>query len=78
MDCLNACRSQPPLWHIDDSLKSQIVGRLADQPQIGNGMTDFRPLLDTCADNPVGKANRDETFLEFTGLKPGPDQNGNL
>ena len=42
---------------VDDALERQIVIALRDQPQIGHGIADFRPLIEArAADHAIGQA----------------------
>ena len=55
---------------IDDPLERQIVVRLADHAEIGDGVADLGPLVEArAADDPVGDAQLDEALLEGPGLE---------
>ncbi len=65
--------------HIQDAFESEIVGRLVDEPQIGERVADFLTLVKARpADDPVRQRQRYEPLLEFARLKGGANQDGDL
>ncbi len=64
---------------VQDALEGEVVGRLVDQPQIGERVADLLALVKArAADHPIGQGERDEPFLELAGLKAGADQDRDL
>ena len=64
---------------VDDALQSQVVGRLQNHPQIGEGVANFRPFVKfRSADNLIGDGFGNEFFFKFPGLRSGADKNGHL
>ena len=78
MQRLNAGRTKTAFRCIDDSLKRQIIGRLRNQPQIGNGVTNLGSFIKPGTNHPVGQANGNEAFLKFACLEPGTHKHSNL
>ena len=71
--------AQAALWRVIDPFKGQIVARLGDQPQIGEGIPDFGAFVKAeAADNLIAHADRNEPVLEFAGLELGADQDRRL
>ena len=71
--------AEAALGHVDDSLEGEIVGRLRDHAQIGEGVTDFGAFVETrAADHAIGQAELDEAVFEFAHLERGPHQDGDL
>ena len=65
--------------HVDDALEGEVVGRLVDEAQIGEGVADFLPLVEArAADHPVGQAGGDEAVLELAHLKRRANQDRDL
>ncbi len=59
--------------------KARSSARLVDQPQIGQGVADFRPLVEArAADHAIGQAEGDEAVLELAHLERGAHQDGHL
>ena len=64
------------LGDVDDALEGEIVGGLADDAQIGEGVADFAALVKArAADDAVVEAERDEAVLEVAHLGRGAHQN---
>ena len=64
---------------VDDALEGKIVGGLRGAAQIGEGIADFRALVESwTADHPVRQAKGDEPLLEFAHLERRADKNGDL
>ncbi len=62
--------AQTALGKVDDPLEGEVVGRLGDDSQIGDGVADFLAFVEPqAADHTIGQAERDEAFFEFAGLK---------
>ena len=60
---------------VDDALEGEVVGRLADQAQIGQRVADFLALVEArAADHPIRQRQRDEALLELAGLEAGAHQ----
>ena len=60
---------------VDDALEGEIVGRLVDQPQIGQRVADLLALVKARpADHAIGQRERDKPLLELAGLEPGAHQ----
>ena len=75
MDLGDRLVAETALRRVDDPLEGEVVGRLGDHPEIGEGVPDLRPLVEAeAADDPVGQADRDEPVLELAGLELGADQ----
>ena len=71
--------AQAALGHVDDALEGEVVGRLRDHAQIGEGVADFGALVETrAADDAIGQAELDEAVFEFAHLERGAHQNGDL
>ena len=71
--------TQPPARHVDDALEGKVVGRLIDEPQIGERIADFGALVEArAADHPIGQAERDEAVLELAHLERGAHQDRDL
>ena len=71
--------AEAALGHVDDALEGEIVGRLRDHAQIGEGVADFRALVEArAADHAIGQAERDEAVFEFAHLERGAHQDGDL
>ena len=52
---------------------------MRDAAQIGEGVADFGALIEArAADDAIGQAERNETFLEFAHLERGAHENGDL
>jgi hypothetical protein len=63
---------RPRFGRVDDALEGEIVGRLADQAEIGHGVADLEPLVEArAADDAVVEAERDETVFELAHLEGG-------
>ena len=58
------------LRRVYDALEGEVVGRLADEPEVGHGIADFEALVEArAADDAVVEAERDETVFEFAHLE---------
>ena len=67
------------LGPIDDTLESEVVGRLDDQPEVGDRVADLGPLVEAeAADDLIAEANGDEALLELAGLELGADEDRDL
>ncbi len=79
MDLFQCLVAQPALGNIDDTFEGKVVGGLVDEAQIGNGVADFRALIEAkAAHDAMGQADRDEPLLEFAGLEGCAHENGDL
>src|SRR3546814_13087301 len=75
MDLLHRLVAKPTLRRVDDALEREVIVRLGDDPQIGQRIADFGPLIEAeAAHDPVGQADRNEAVLELAGLELGADQ----
>src|SRR3546814_21171356 len=75
MDLLHRLVAKPTLRRVDDALEREVIVRLGDDPQIGQRIADFGPLIEAeTAHDPVGQANGNEAVLELAGLELGADQ----
>src|SRR3546814_4821754 len=75
MDLLHRLVAEPTLRRVDDALEREVIVRLGDDPQIGQRIADFGPLIEAeAAHDPVGQADRNEAVLELAGLELGADQ----
>ncbi len=64
---------------VEDALEGEIVGRLGDEPQIGERVADLLALVKTrSADHAIRQGQRDEALLELAGLEPGTHQDRDL
>ena len=71
--------AEPALGHVDDALEGEVVGRLCDQPQIGQGVADLHALVEArAADHAIGQAERDEAILELAHLERRAHQDRDL
>ena len=71
--------AEAALGHVNDTLEGEIVGRLRDHAQIGEGVADFHALVEArAADHAIGQAELDEAVFEFAHLERGAHQNGDL
>ena len=71
--------AEAALGHVDDALEGEIVGRLRDHAQVGEGVADFGALVEARpADHAIGQAELDEAVFEFAHLERGAHQNGDL
>ena len=69
--------AEAALGHVDDALEGEIVGRLCDKAQIGQGIADFLALIEArTADDAVIDPQGDEALFEFAHLEGGAHQNG--
>ncbi len=60
-------------------LKSEVVVGLGDRAKVGQRVAYFRPLVESwAADDPIRQPQGDEPLLEFSHLKGGADQDGDL
>ena len=67
----------PPCSRISP-LPTALIADLDPAPE-SDPVADLRALIKArAADDPIGQAKRDETLLEGSGLKAGPDQNRNF
>ena len=75
MDASQAGRTQAALRDVDDALEGEVVVRLHDQTEVGDGVPNFLPLVEaSAADDAVGQADGDQPLLELAGLKAGAHQ----
>jgi hypothetical protein len=71
--------AQPAFGHIDDALEREVVGRLIDQPQVSERITDLGALVEArSADHPIRQSERDKAILELAHLKRGAYQDGDF
>ena len=71
--------AEAALGHVDDALEGEVVGRLRDDAQVGEGVADFHALVEArTADDAVGQAELDEAVFELAHLERGAHQNGDL
>ena len=71
--------AEAALGHIDDALEGEVVGRLRDHAQIGEGIADLGALVEPRpANDAVGQAELDEAVFEFAHLERGAHQDGDL
>src|SRR5439155_17354953 len=76
---LHRRRADAAARQVDDALKGEIVARLADEPQIGEGVADLLALVEArAADDAVGQRQRDKALLELAGLEAGAQQDRDL
>ena len=69
--------AEAALGLVDDPLEGEVVGRLGDQAEIGEGVADLGPLVEAeAADDLIGEADGDEALLELAGLELGADEDG--
>ncbi len=67
------------LGHVEHPAQRHLVGRVGDQPQVGEEVADLAPLVEAdAADHPVRQPDPDEDFLEDTGLGVGPVEDRDL
>ncbi len=79
MQHLHGGIAQAALGHVDDALEGEVVGRLGDHAQIGEGVPDLGALVEArAADDAVGQAELDEAVLEFAHLERGAHQDGDF
>ena len=56
-----ACFAQAALRHVDDALEGEVVGRLADDAEIGHGVADLGAFVEArAADDAIVEAERDK------------------
>ena len=71
--------AEPALGHVDDALEGEVVGRLRNEPQIGERVADLHALVEARpADHAIGQAHGDETVLELAHLEGGAHQDRDL
>ena len=71
--------AETALGLIINPLKSEVVVGLGDAAKIGQRVAYLRPLVESrAADDPVRQAQGDEPLLEFSHLKGGADQDGDV
>ena len=71
--------AEAALGGVDDAFEGEVVGRLGDQAQVGDGVADFGALVETeAADDLVVEADGDEPLLELAGLELGADEDGDV
>ena len=71
--------AEAALGRVDDALEGEVVGRLGDQAEVGEGVADLGALVEAeAADDLVGEADRDEALLELAGLELGADEDGDV
>ena len=69
--------AEAALGLVDDPFEGEVVGRLGDQAEVGEGVADLGPLIEAkAADDLVGEADGDEPLLELAGLELGADEDG--
>ncbi len=62
---------------VDDPLEGEVVVRLADQPDIGDGVPDLLALVEAgAADHTIRQSHLDEALLERPRLEGGPHEDG--
>ena len=70
MQQLHGGVAEPALGHVDDALERKVVGRLVDQPQVGERVADLHALVEArAADHAIGQAERDEAVFELAHLE---------
>ena len=71
--------AEPALGRVDDAFEREVVGRLDDQAEVGDGVADLGALVEAeAADDLVVEADRDEPLLELAGLELGADEDGDI
>ena len=71
--------AEPALGLIDDALEREVVGRLADQAKVGDGVADLGAFVEAeAADDLVRQPDRDEALLELAGLELGANEDCNV
>ena len=71
--------AEAALGRVDDALEGEVVGRVGDAAQIGEGVADLEPLVEArAADHPVGQAERDEALLDLAHLGGDAHEHGHL
>ena len=69
--------AEAALGLVDDAFEGEVVGRLGDQAEVGEGVADLGALVEAeAADDLVGEADGDEALLELAGLELGADEDG--
>ena len=67
------------LGHVQHPPQRHLVGRVVDQPQVGEQVADLAPLVEADpADHPVRQPDPDEDFLEDAGLRVRPVEDRHL
>ena len=63
------------LGDVDDALEGEVVGRVGDDAEIGDGVADFAALVEVrAADDAVVEAEGDEALFELAHLVGGADE----
>ena len=71
--------AEAALGLVDDPLEGEVVGRLDDQAEVGDGVADLGALVEAeAADDLVGEADGDEALFELAGLELGADEDGDV
>src|SRR5205085_6017635 len=75
MQCGDGLVAKSAFRLIDDAFKGEIVSGLRDQPQIGDGVTNFGALVEAkAADDLIIEADGNEALFELPGLELGPHE----
>ena len=79
MQSLHCFVADTSAWFVDDTLESQIIILLRNEPQVGVCISNFGAFIETRAtDDAVGNAKVDETIFKLAHLERGADKNSHV